>query len=103
MNLRPCAEKGQFMKEQVSLYHVEVVEVRQGSDGVYTLLRITRGSLLKYAVEIEDRAGMEFACLTDAETECRIFFDRLVAGELSSLHLCEAASDFCCEHSLEIF
>ena len=103
MNLRLGAEKGQIMKEQVRLYHVEIVEERQGNDGVYTLLRITRGSLLKYAVEIEDRAGIEFACLTDAEPECRMFFDRLVTGELSSLHLCEAASDFCYEHSLEIF
>ncbi|MBE6662245.1 MAG: hypothetical protein E7606_03055 [Ruminococcaceae bacterium] len=91
------------MKQQRTLYQLEIVEERRADDRIYTLLRLERGALLRYAVCIEDRAGIEIAWIGDRDEECRSFFDKLVKGSLSSVHLTEVATDFSYRRSLEIF
>lgn len=103
MVTRTCAEKGHVMKNTVVAYHFETVEERHLDRSVYTLLRLVRGDLLKYAVVIEDPSGIDLALLNGEKKACCDFFDKIVAGELSSVHLCEAAQDFSLAQTLEIF
>ena len=103
MESRLFAEKGQIMKQQVNSYQLEMIEERQTANGVYTLLRLAHGKLLRYAVAIEDEAGAQIAWFDGTEVACRTIFDQMVSGSLSSLHLKDVAADFCCENALEIF
>lgn len=103
MESRLFAEKGQIMKQQVTSYQLEIIEERQAANGVYTLLHLAHGKLLRYAVAIEDDSGAEIAWFDGNEAACRTIFDRMVSGSLSCLHLKDVAADFCCENALEIF
>lgn len=91
------------MKQQTSSYQLEIMEERRATESVYTLLCMTHGSLVKYAVCIEDRFGSDIAWIGDKEEGARIAFDHMVAGSLSSIHLMDIAADFYYERSLEIF
>lgn len=91
------------MKHSVIPYQLTVLEERSTTQGQYRLLRIEGDALLKYAVSVEDRAGSDLVVLNSNGEACRVFFEKLVQGELSSLQLGEVAEDFCHEHLLEIF
>ena len=56
-----------------------------------------------YGVMIEDASGEDLALVGKNEARSMRFFERAVEGELSSLHLSEAAQDFRMEYELEIF
>lgn len=91
------------MEHQVISYQMEIVEERRATEGIYHLLRISGEKLLKYAVAVEDECGTELALLQGREAHAREFFGQIVAGELSSLHLCEVAEDFCHANVEEFF
>lgn len=91
------------MKHSVISYHLEIIEERELSEATYRLLRLKEKGLLKYAIEITDRSGHDLALLNNQEDACRDFFEKIVIGELSSIHLCEAAQDFSLSCALEIF
>ena len=103
METRLFAEKGQTMKQPKTSYQLEIMEERREDGRVYTLLRLERDALLRYAVCIEDHAGCEIAWIGAREEACRGFFEKMVAGSLSSLHLADVAADFSRDCSLEIF
>jgi hypothetical protein len=91
------------MEHQVIAYQMEIVEERSAGMASYQLLRIVSNTLLKYAVAITDGQGSELALLQGEEEQVLAFFDQIAAGELSSLHLCEVAEDFCHAFAGEIF
>lgn len=103
MEVRHSAEKGQIMKQQTSSYQFLLIEERRVDHSVYSLLRLEHGTLVKYAVCIEDRAGIEIAWIGEKEELCRALFSQIVAGSLSSVHLSDIAADFSRDWSLEIF
>ena len=91
------------MKDRAILYHLEIAEEQRMGDAIYRLLRLTDGELLKFAVEISDRAGRDLALLHGRESDCHSFFAQIVRGELSSIQLGEVAEDFSRGYAPEFF
>ena len=103
MEARRKAGKGQIMEHRGISYQMEILEERRAAEKRYRLLRISGEELLKYAVAVLDAEGSELALLQGEESHARECFGRIAEGELSSLHLCEVAADFCHAFATEIF
>ena len=82
------------MKQSVTPYQFEVIQTRQKQQSTYTLLCLSGRDFLKYAVAVVDRAGHDLVLLSASREASLRFFDTVVEGELSSIHLPEVAEDF---------